>query len=95
MHPETFRTERAILNAPLQTKNSGGCWNVVVRMICINNKYGFIELTNIYRINQNLSNFSTKKSHVTGSILNWGSSVAEIAHSDARCIINILCKNLK
>ena len=49
-------------------------------MICINNKYGFIELTNFYHINHNFSYFFTKTSHVTGSILKWGYAVADIAH---------------
>ena len=53
-------------------------------MICIENKYGLIELTSFYKINHNFSYFSTKTSHVTGSTLNWGvsSAVADIAHVD-------------
>ena len=85
----TCNIERTVVN-----KNSGVCWNVVARMICIDNRNGFIELTNIYRINYNFSYFSTKTSHVTGNILNWGSLVADIAHIDVRCSIIILRKNL-
>ena len=62
-----YRTHRC-------NKNSGGDWNVIVRipkkaMICTDNKYECRELTNFDQINHN---FSTKKSHVTGIILNWG-----------------------
>ena len=39
-------------------------------MICIDNKYALIKFTNLYQINHDFSYFSTKTSHVTGSILN-------------------------
>ena len=61
-------------------------------MIYIDNKYAFIKFTNIYQINHSFSYFSTKTSHVTGSIIELGSSaVADIAHFD----IIILRKSLK
>ena len=63
-------------------------------MICINNKYGLIKFTNFYQMNHNFSYFPTKKSYVTGSILE-SSAVADIAHFDARCTIIILRQNSK
>ena len=48
-------------------------------MICIDNKYGFIELTNFYQINQNLRTFT--QNHVTGSIFKWGVVRLSILHT--------------
>ena len=62
-------------------------------MICIDNKIALIKFTNFYQNNHNFSYFSTKISHVTGSILNWGSAVVDITHFDAGCNFIILCKN--
>ena len=71
VHPETFRTERAVVNkiaADVGMLLSGS--DTKETMICIDNKYGFIELTNFYQITQNFSYLFTKMSHVTRSILN-------------------------
>ena len=60
-------------------------------MICIDNKNGFIELTNFYQIDHNFSYFSTKPSRVTGSILNWGLWVVQlpILHTLTRYVVNL------
>ena len=68
------------------------CQDTKEAIIYKDNKYALIKFNNLYQINHN---FSTKISHVTGSILNWVSSAADIAHIDARYSIIILCKNLK
>ena len=49
-------------------------------IICIDNKYASIKFTNLYQINHNFSYFSTKTSHLTGSILNWGAVRLSILH---------------
>ena len=64
-------------------------------IICIDKKYGLIKFTKFYQINYNFSYSSTKTSFVTGSILNWGVVRLSILHTDARCSIIILSKNLK
>ena len=53
-------------------------------MICIDNKYALIKFTNLYQINHKFSYFSTKISHVTGSILNWGAVQLSILHTLTR-----------
>ena len=40
-------------------------------IICINNKYGFIKLTNLYQINDYTLYFSTKNVFCIDRILNW------------------------
>ena len=50
-------------------------------MICINNKYGLIKFTNFYQMNHNFSYFPTKKSYVTGSILNLEVVLLPILHT--------------
>ena len=49
-------------------------------IICIDNKYALIKFNNLYQINHNISYFSTKISHLTGSILNWGAVRLSIVH---------------
>ena len=53
-------------------------------MICIDNKYRFIKLTNFHQINHNFSYFSTNTSNVTGYILNWGVVQLLILHTLTR-----------
>ena len=61
-------------------------------MICINNKYGFIKLTNFYQINYNFSYFSTKPSRITDSILNWGVVRLPILHTVTRYLYSQSCQ---
>ena len=53
-------------------------------MICIDNKYGLIELTNFYETNHHFLYFSTNTYHVNGSILNWGVVRLLILHTLTR-----------
>ena len=88
VHPETFRTNRAISNAPLLTKIAADvgicCQDTKESMSCIDNKNVLIEVTNFYHINHYFSYFYTKTSHGTGSILNWGLERLPILHTLTR-----------
>ena len=57
-------------------------------MICIDNRYGFVELTNFYEINHNFLYFSTKASRVTGRTLNWGVVRLPILHTLTRDVLS-------
>ena len=64
VHPETFRTERAISNAPLETKLEAlKCCRQDTKeaTICIDNKYALIKFTKLNQINHNFSYFFTSK----------------------------------
>ena len=53
VHPETFRTERAISNAPIEALEAVlECCRKDTKeaMICIDNNYALIKFTNIYQI---------------------------------------------
>ena len=61
MHPETFRTEHAISNAPMRRMLECCRQDTKEAMICMDNKYALIKLTNLYQIKDNFSYFPQKR----------------------------------